>query len=631
MSWILVLALATCPVPETLETIEISSNRPHQIGSLPLDLTLRAVDAEGETVAGYCGTAALSGVHNSDGDAVPTSPAFVDGKATLSGVTVEGDVRARVGDREATFTLPTIPGVATILPPLLAVIVAILLRQAVIALFAGIWLGALFLHGYNPLTALLRTFDDYVLTTVADKDHAAIMLFTVALGGMVGLLSRSGATHSLVEAIARKAKTRRSGLLTSWAAGLAIFFDDYANCLLVGNTVRPFTDKLRISREKLAYIVDSTAAPIATVAVVSTWIGFQIGELDKVFDGQGYDLFLSALPYSFYSFLTIAFVFMLSWSTRDFGPMLRAERRAVETGHLFEPGSNPLMDADLTDNQPELKAHWLVAVVPVASVVLIVLAGLYITGSAASESGASLREVLGNADPYSVLIWASFGGSFIALAAVMASRRLDLTQGLDAWTAGAKAMTMALMILILAWTIGSICKEHLHTGQWLLSQLSPNPRFMPILTFVIAGAIALATGSSYSTMAIMIPIAGPMAVTSAIESGLPVAEADVILHATLAAILGGAVFGDHCSPISDTTIMSSMASASDHVDHVKTQAPYAFLCAGAACGAGYLWVGVIPWWASLAIGLVLLAGVLWFFGKKAEGAPTTPDSSALPS
>ncbi len=614
--------------------LAIDSERPYRVGDLPIDVTIEVVDQSGERADGVCGAIEVRGLER-DGEAVTKSPALVGGAVTIEGVVPADRVEVRAntaaGDvLEAQWTpdVRRLPGALSILPPLFAVGLAILLRQALIALLAGLWLGAFFVYDYAPVAAFLRVADTHIPQAVANPSHAAILIFSVALGGMVGVISRSGGTRALVEALARRARSRRAGMVSTAAAGMFVFFDDYANCLLVGNTARPYTDELRISREKLSYLVDSTAAPLATVALISTWIGFQLGIFGDVLPDEGspYELFLQLLPYSFYSFFALAFVALIAITGRDFGPMRRAEARAHDRGELVRPGGRPLMDRELSDMQPAegARTHALTAAVPVGAVIAFVALGLYLSGARAEDSGASLREIIAAADPYAVLLWASFGGSAVAIAIAAALRTISVKDAIDAWIGGAKAMTIAVLILILAWAIGAMCMDYLDTGDWLISQVSPSAPLLPVITFFIAAAIAFSTGSSFSTMAIVIPIAAPMAwALTGDASGVTEAAADPIRFATLASVLSGAVFGDHCSPISDTTIMASMSSAADHIDHVRTQLPYASVCAAAAALVGFIPAGFgLSPWISLPLGVALLAGTILLMGRKPSEVPS---------
>jgi Na+/H+ antiporter NhaC len=278
-----------------------------------------------------------------------------------------------------------------------------------------------------------------------------------------------------------------------------------------------------------------------------------------------------------------------------------------------------MMDKELTEMSApsDSNPHWTLAVVPIAAVILIVAVGLYISGADAAPKGAGLRQIIASANSYAVLLWAAFGGSIIAALYALLMRNLKVDEAMDAWVAGCKAMVIAVLILVLAWTIGDICKNFLQTGPWVISQFDPSPHWIPTMTFVLCAIIALATGSSFSTMAIVIPIAGPMAwAATGDTSGLDPSVIESIRLATLSAVLGGAVFGDHCSPISDTTIMSSMSCASDHIDHVRTQAPYAFTCGLAAIVFGYIPAGYgISPWLSLPLGILALFALVRFVGK----------------
>ncbi|MCP4444698.1 MAG: Na+/H+ antiporter NhaC family protein [Myxococcales bacterium] len=607
---------------------EVESTQNYRVADLPISLTITAVDAAGEVTPNYCGAADLAGVYQSTAaqgevEPVATTEVFSEGKVTVENVLVaEGGMTVSSGPASGKWKpdVRRLPGWFSILPPLVAILLALVTRQALIALFSGVYIGTLLIYSFNPLTALLRVFDTHLVAAAADPFHASILLFTMALGGMVGILAKSGGTNALVEVLSRRARSKRSGMVMGWLTGLVVFFDDYANCLLVGNTLRPFTDKLSISREKLAYIVDSTAAPITSVALISTWVGYQLGLIEDLAgpNSSAYDLFLNMLPYSFYSFFTMFFVLAIAVTCRDFGPMLTAEKRAA-AGQVLRDGASPMMDKELTEMQPPegRTPHWSLAIIPIVSVILIVAIGLYTSGVQAVGASAGLREIIANANSYAVLLWAAFGGSMVAAVYAVAKRNLNISETVDAWVTGCKAMVIAVLILVLAWTIGEICKDYLQTGPWVISQFSPSPQWIPAMTFVLCAVIALATGSSFSTMAIVIPIAGPMAwAATGDTSGLDPVVGESIRLATLSSVLGGAVFGDHCSPISDTTIMSSMSCASDHIDHVRTQAPYALVCGGAAILIGYIpaGFGVSPL-ITLPLGMLALGALVRFYGK----------------
>lgn len=524
-------------------------------------------------------------------------------------------------------TLGSAYGWLSVLPPLVAIGLALVSRQVILSLLAGIWLGVTILHGWNPVSAFLELADTHLVDAVADRDHAAILLFSLCLGGMVGILARSGAADGVVAALAGRIRTRRGGQLTTAALGTAIFFDDYANTLLVGNTMRPLTDRLRISREKLAWLVDSTAAPVATLAIVSTWIGFEVGLIQDAMvrlglEGSGYLFFLRALPYNFYPVMALALVFMIAGTGRDFGPMARAERRAMTTGAVLRPGAQPASAAETLESQVTAPAPAWTAAVPVGFVVVATIAGLLWSGRSAllAEGRAltDLRAVVNAADSLAVLMWASVGGSLVAGAICASRRELSVQQTVGAWVEGVRAMAIATIILVLAWALGGVC-EALGTGDWLVGTVRDalSPRWLPTATFLLASLVSFATGTSWGTMAILIPIVFPLATALPEAGGVGAAAAEAILASSVSAVLAGSVFGDHCSPISDTTIMSSMASGADHVDHVRTQFPYAGAAAGTAIATGYLpagW-GVNPW-LSLALGVAVLALLVFALGRK---------------
>ncbi len=518
-------------------------------------------------------------------------------------------------------------GWTSVLPPVIAIVIALIFKRVIPALFLGVWLGGWTVYGFSIvglLTSLLDSFQVYVLNALADPDHAAVILFSFMIGGMVGIVTRNGGMNGVVNHIARWATSSKRGQVATATLGLVVFFDDYANTLVVGNTMRPVTDKLRISREKLAYLVDSTAAPVACLALVTTWIGYEVGLIgDAVAKIDGldlapYEVFLQSIPYSFYPLLAIFFVFLVSFWHRDFGPMHRAEVRARTTGQVL--GADASVDSEAADGEHtraiEGKPHRAVnAILPVMVLVLGVVGGLYVTGE-----GGSIRDIIGTADSYKSLMWASLLSVIVAFLMTLSQRILTVAQTVEAWYAGLKSMLFAMIILVLAWALSDLT-EVLGTASYLVGVLGDtiNPGLLPAIVFVLSAATAFATGSSWGTMGILMPLVLPLTWAVLAASGMADPQHYHILYSTVSCVLAGAVWGDHCSPISDTTILSSMASGCDHIEHVRTQLPYALLVGVVAIGLGTIPTGFgFPWWGSLGAGIVVLVIALRFLGKETD-------------
>ncbi len=525
-----------------------------------------------------------------------------------------------------------LPGWLSILPPLIAIGMALVFKRVVPSLFLGVWVGAWIAAGLSVsglFTGLLDSLEIYILGALADSSHASIIIFSLMIGGMVGIISKNGGMQGVVNKIVGWASDARKGQLATGGLGLAIFFDDYANTLVVGNTMRSVTDKLKISREKLAYLVDSTAAPIATLALVTTWIGYQVGLLGTAVEGiQGFDegaysIFLNSLAYSFYPVLAIVFVFAVAYFGRDFGPMYRAERRARKTGEVLREGSNVDEAAGESEEmKPKegMPQRAVNAVLPIVVLVGGVLVGLYVTGAQAAGEGASLQQIIGEADSYKALLWGSLLGVLIAGVMSVGQRILSLEETVEAWYSGLKSMLFAMIILILAWALSEITTV-LNTAEYLMSALGEwlPPGVVPALIFVLAAATAFATGSSWGTMGILMPLVVPLVWAVLVANGMDDPAHYHILYSSVSCVLAGSVWGDHCSPISDTTILSSMASGCDHIDHVNTQLPYALLVGVVAILLGTLPAGFgFPWWMSFLIAAPLLIALLLYYGKDPE-------------
>ncbi len=557
------------------------------------------------------------------------------------GITIEASRTGRIpvvlsgGGKESDIELLALHGILSVLPPLVAILIALAFRQVILALLAGVWLGSFFLSGYSIVPSLLRIVDRYIVQTLAGPgegtDHISIIVFTLLLGGMVGITSRMGGMQGIVDRVSRLATTPRRGQFAVWLMGVIIFFDDYTNTLIVGNSTRPLTDRLHISREKLSYIVDSTAAPITALAVITSWIGFEISLISQSFEVIGVErnpltTFVSSLPYSFYPILAVLFVLFVVLSGRDYGAMYRAESRARATGRVSSDSAVPLSNIDAENVQPApgVTNHWVNGVIPVLVVITVTFFGLWKTGAAslaeAGVEGPGFLDALKESDSFKALLWGSFSGCLAAAVIAISRRLLNLQETMSSWVNGIRSMLMAIIILVLAWCIGKVCAE-LQTADYLVHSLSGvlSPKLLPLIIFMLAMGISFSTGTSWGTMSILIPIVIPLVYGTARNAGLAGPDFERVLLASIAAILSGAVFGDHCSPISDTTIMSSMSSSADHIDHVRTQLPYALTVGAVSLVLGYLLsaAGLHPA-LSIASSIVVLLLVLWIFGRRVE-------------
>jgi len=513
----------------------------------------------------------------------------------------------------------------SVMPPLLAIAVALLFRQVIPALFIGLMFGVWLIGNLSwqaLWTSPLVTVQEYTVGALADTDHASVIIFSLLIGGLVGISSRNGGMVGVVNLIVNWANSVKRASLATIAMGLSIFFDDYANSLVVGNTMRPVTDKMNISREKLAYLVDSTAAPIASIAFVTTWVGFEVGLIDEALKSIGhtgdgaYIMFLQSIPYSFYPIFAIALTIFIASTGRDFGPMLSAEQRARD-GFINTTEGIGLADDDIQpiENKPHRAIN---ALIPFGVLIVVVMGGLYVTGLDPELDDQSLKDIIGNSDAFKAMLWASIAATIVAVLMSVSQRILTLDDTIEAWYEGMKPMLQAIVILVLAWSLAAIT-EQLKTSLYISSLLENSLSYywLPVLTYLLAALTAFATGSSWGTMGILIPLIIPITWNVMGAQGVLDTEYLHIIHITIASVLAGAVWGDHCSPISDTTILSSMASGCDHIEHVRTQIPYAIYA-----GAFAILIGIIPAsfgvspWIAMAIGLVgMYAGLRWLGTK----------------
>lgn len=518
----------------------------------------------------------------------------------------------------------------SVLPPLVAIVLAMVTHRVILSLTIGVLIGV-WLTVDGSLTATIpAALNEHLFPQLLDRDHLFVFAFTLLMGAMVGVVTRSGGMHALVDAMSRWASNRRRGQIMTWLLGLIVFFDDYANALLVGSTVRPLADRLRISREKLAYLVDSTSAPVAGLALVSTWVA---GEISYVQEGltqlggqaaevSAFNVFIETIPYRFYPLWALLFVALIAWTGRDWGPMAVAEENAAAGAAPGLTVSTP--GRDRLEPTPDTPRHWFNAVGPIALCVLLAATWLVISGrqslAADGVQTTSLIEIVGNGDSYEALLLGSAAGLALAAVLVAVGRLMPVWGFVEATAIGAWHMMPALAILWLAWTLSGLTgSEYLGTGEYLSSLIHDRVivELLPTVVFILAAFVAFATGTSWGTMGMLVPLVIELTYQALAAEGATNITAHPIFLACVGSVLAGAIMGDHCSPISDTTILSSRASQCDHVQHVRTQAPYAIIVGAAAIALGTLPIGWgIPVWPLLVIGPVALWAILQFVGKK---------------
>ncbi|MCA9664724.1 MAG: hypothetical protein KC503_04020, partial [Myxococcales bacterium] len=552
------------------------------------------------------------------------------------------DARGKIKPYKGSRRLPT---PLSPLPPLVAIALALSTRRVITSILLGTIVGAALTVGTaqaDPgfagwLWAIFKSpwegIAGYLWAATSSTFTLYVLSFTFFLCGMVGIAGRAGGNQGLVNAIAGVATNARRTRLATCLMGMVIFFEDYANAIVVGQTARPLTDAKNISREKLAYLVDSTAAPVAGLALVSTWIGWEVGLFQGVADElglvqRGYQIFLTALPMRFYCLLTLVFVFGSTLMRRDFGPMLTAERRAFHEGLLSRPGAKPLASGadDRLDPAPSAVPRWWLTGLPIIVLLSAVIIGMVVDGGRHHGmadvpfewSWQYMRDAFSHGDNGPVLLYAGVIGTLLAALLARFSRAkegkgpvLEVPDVGRAFFAGGWASVPALAILITAKALQGTC-EDLSTSAYLVAVVGRDAPawLLPLGVFLIAAGVAFATGTSWGTMGILIPAVGPLAYHLG---------GSTLMVMVLASVLDGAIFGDHCSPISDTTIMSSLSSQCDHIDHVRTQAPYALATMSVAATCGYLAVSLgMSNGLSLALGAGVIIALLLLVGRDPE-------------
>lgn len=495
-----------------------------------------------------------------------------------------------------------------LLPPVIAIALALITKEVYSSLFIGILVGGLLYSNFSFEGTVLHVFEDGIASVLSDSYNVGILIFLVILGSMVCLMNKAGGSAAFGRWASQNIKSRVGAQLAAILLGVLIFIDDYFNCLTVGSVMRPITDKHNVSRVKLAYLIDATAAPVCIIAPISSWAAAVSGFVE---DGQGLALFIKAIPYNFYALLTIVMMISMVVMKVEFGPMLKYERNAIKTGDLFS-GSNPyagLIEEDADDS----KGKVIDLVLPIIVLVICCVIGMIYSGG--FFSGTNFVDAFSNSDASVGLMLGSAFGLIFTLIFYSIRRAMSFRDMMGCIPEGFKAMVPAIMILTFAWSLKAMTDSLGATAfvEYVVNEYAKGfALFLPAIVFVIGCLLAFATGTSWGTFGILIPI------TLAI---FPLDDPMGVV--CVSACMAGAVCGDHCSPISDTTIMASAGAQCDHVNHVSTQLPYATACAFISC-ISYVLAGLLihfgaPGLLALPVGIVLVLGFLFFMRTHGDG------------
>ncbi|PHV71271.1 sodium:proton antiporter [Sporanaerobium hydrogeniformans] len=499
-------------------------------------------------------------------------------------------------------------GWLSILPPIIAIALALITKEVISSLIVGILSGTL-IYAFNTGGGIVKAMD-VTFSLMAQKlgDNAPIILFLAFLGALVAVITMAGGSRAYGDWAGNKIKTKKGAQLGTFVLGGLIFIDDYFNCLTIGTVMRPVVDKHKISRAKLAYIIDATAAPVCIIAPISSWAASVISAMEGLeVNGvplNGMETFMATIPYNLYAILTLIMVTVLCVTPIEFGGMAKFEKMAREGKEIANADTE---EDELSKVKISSKGKVYDLIIPIfALIVFAILSMLYVGGY--FEGGMTLAEGFGNTDAGRALALAGFGALIVAFLLFVPRKLISFKEFMEGIGIGVKTMVGAFIILTLAWTISGVCRELLNTGGFvggLVANSQMPAAFIPASVFLVAGGLAFAMGTSWGTFLLLIPI-----VTT-----ISAAVAPQLVIATLAATLAGAVFGDHCSPISDTTILSSTGAGCHHIDHVSSQIPYALVVAG-CCLVGYIVAGfTASLWMTLGSSILLLGVTLFIFNK----------------
>ncbi len=468
-------------------------------------------------------------------------------------------------------------GALALIPPVIAIILCFITKRVLISLFAGVWAGAIIISSGNPITGITYSLST-IVKSMTDEWNANLLLFNILMGSGVALIWRLGGSAALTNWAKKRIKNSRQAGVGAWLLGMLVFFNDYVNAAIVGNAFRDIFDNQKISKEKLSYVLDSTAAPVATF-FISDWIAFQIGMIQAGIIAAGitgvsaFSGFVQSITMNLYCIFAVLLVGIIVITRKDFGPMYKAEQRVKTTGQVFSNNSSPMMDvANELGEADESKAALSTFFLPIIALVGVTIFGFWWTGKG---DGRTIVQILENSAPAKSLLWGAFYMTATGFTIAIVRRIMTVSQAMNTIIDGMKLMLMACAILVMAWTLGSITKD-MNLAGYITTMIGSSFPFalLPVLIFFFGMFISFATGTSWGTMTILTPIAIPLTYSITGDATTAVLMSGVVFS--------GAIFGDHCSPISDTTVLASIFAGADHMDHVKTQIPYAMLCAGVA-------------------------------------------------
>lgn len=487
-----------------------------------------------------------------------------------------------------------------LLPPIIAIALSLITKEVYSSLFIGIVSAALLYTNFNPLKAFTTMFTDGFIASLADSWNVGILIFLVVLGVIVCLMNMAGGSAAYGEWASRRIKTRKGAILSTFGLGVLIFVDDYFNCLTVGNVMRPITDKHKVSRAKLAYIVDATAAPICMIAPISSWAAAVTGVVEGY---DGFELFIRAIPFNLYSLLTIAMIIFIALTGIEYGPMRKHEENA-QKGDLYTTPDRPFEGQENEVHSGKGKVRDLVF--PVIILIVFCILGMLYTGGILE--GESIMNAFANCDASLGLTLGSVLALIIIIIYFLGRKVLTFNECMKCLPNGFKAMVPAILILTFAWTLSGLTKL-LGASDFVSGIFSGSSAtiFLPAIVFFVAAGMSFATGTSWGTFGILLPLV--------VAIGLD----PQLLIISISACLAGAVCGDHCSPISDTTIMSSTGAMCNHINHVSTQLPYA-LTVAAVSFVGYILAGLVQSaWVVLPISIAVLFAVLYIIKLTTAG------------